>query len=347
MTELNGGDISHWNAGLDLGMTGWDFAIMKATDGTSFVDDHCDRFVNQAKKAGMHYGVYHFAERGGSGEADYFVDHITGYLGHALLALDWEAGAISYGPGAAKAFLDRVEQRTGIRPMLYTSQSVAASENWSAVAKDTALWVARYASSIGDTGGWPVTMWQHTSSGHAPGYSGNLDLDTFYGAGAAWDAIAGATTTGDHTPDTPTTEDDMPEYKNEATSKHQQVPVDGVWHGIHLTDDQGLTLLEGPKYADGLLAVHVDAHKGQQILLRSAQIDFSEKKSGEAHHGPTGSETYAEGGSTQITLPFTEDIGKPGAGYDSRRLRFQIQVLGSGGAATITHAAARTLYWSK
>jgi len=45
---------------------------------------------------------------------------------------------------------------------------------------------------IGGTGAWKfAALYQYTSSGRLSGYSGDLDLDVFYGDRAAWDAYAG------------------------------------------------------------------------------------------------------------------------------------------------------------
>jgi GH25 family lysozyme M1 (1,4-beta-N-acetylmuramidase) len=217
MSELHGGDVSHWQAGLNLAKTGWDYAIMKATDGTNFVDDHCDGFVNQAKAAGMKYGVYHFYEGGGSAEADYFVKHVSGYIGHALLALDFETHTTDV--AGAKAFLDRVHSKTGVKPVIYFNRSVLTSNDWSSVEKaDYGLWYARYTDALDSTSPWAgPALWQHTSSGHVAGYSGSLDLDTFYGDHAAWDAYAKGTTPAPEPAPTPT------------PAPSGDVDVDGWW----------------------------------------------------------------------------------------------------------------------
>lgn len=54
---LKGIDISNWQGGLDLtALRGVDFAIMKATEGTSFVDPYCDPWVQQADGMDMLWG---------------------------------------------------------------------------------------------------------------------------------------------------------------------------------------------------------------------------------------------------------------------------------------------------
>ena len=77
----------------------------------SYINDDCDRAYQQAKAAGKKLGVYHFADGNSSGvaEADFFIDNIQGYIGEAILVLDWETDAVNCGPGYAKAFLDRVQ----------------------------------------------------------------------------------------------------------------------------------------------------------------------------------------------------------------------------------------------
>lgn len=205
---LNGIDISAWQRGIDTAAVPSDFVIIKATEGLDYVNGDCDRAYQQAKAAGKKLGVYHFADGNSSGtaEADYFVDNIAGYIGEAVLVLDWETHAVTRGPGYAKEFLDRVQARTGIKPMIYMSGSVVNEWDWSAVvAGDYGLWVAYYSKDSCD-GYWPdapmypisdwsgAAMLQYTSGGYLPGWGDRLDLNVFYGDHAAWDAYAGGGT---------------------------------------------------------------------------------------------------------------------------------------------------------
>lgn len=202
MTTLEGIDISHWQQGLSIAKANPDFAIMKATDGTSYVDPTCDGFVSQAKAHGALFGVYHFWQGNATAEADWFIKNVKGYIGQGILVLDFE-GAHATSASAAKSFLDRVYDKTGVRPLIYMSQSVTRQFDWSAVSKNYALWVARYgSSSYGDTGAWASpAMWQWTSTGKVNGYSGNVDKDHFYGDAKAWAAFASGSASGggDHT----------------------------------------------------------------------------------------------------------------------------------------------------
>ena len=209
--SLNGIDISSWQAGIDLSVVPCDFVIVKATGGVGYVNPDCDRAFWNAVNAGKKVGVYHYAREVGFegsavAEADFFVDNCKGYVGKAVFALDWEQDT-GLGVGWAKQFLDRVRERIGVKPMIYMSNSVVNGWDWSSVVEaDYGLWNAGYyaygttfwgynpdAPLIGGTGAWKnAAIYQYTSEGRLNGWGGNLDLNVFYGDGAAWDAYAGA-----------------------------------------------------------------------------------------------------------------------------------------------------------
>lgn len=208
--SLNGIDISNHQgrAGINIGAVPFDFVICKATEGTTYVDAYCDKFVQKAIAMGKLWGVYHFATGKSSGvaEADFFLKNIQGYIGKGILVLDWESTAVPKGPSYAKAFLDRVYQKTGVRPLIYMSNSVIHSYDWSSVvAGNYGLWNAGYYAGYREMGYNPnapiygglgefgtCAMYQYTSSGRLSGYNGPLDLDVFYGDAKAWNAYAKA-----------------------------------------------------------------------------------------------------------------------------------------------------------
>lgn len=206
--KMNGIDVSSWQTGIDISQVDCDFVVTKATEGTSYVNPDCDRVYQQAKSLGKELGVYHYASGGDAvKEANYFVDNIAGYIGEAILVLDFEGKAVNRGSAWAKTFLDTVYTRTGVKPLIYMSASVVSRYDWSSVrASDYGLWVAGY--SKGDTvfygynsdipmnynvGVWSdcVAMYQYTSSGRLSGYSGKLDMNVFYGDESTWNAYAG------------------------------------------------------------------------------------------------------------------------------------------------------------
>ena len=197
---LNGIDISNWQPDIDLSKVDSDFVIVKTTEGTDYVSPVADAQIQQALKLNRLVGVYHYATGAGAiAEAKFFLSNIKGYMGKALLAMDFEGQAIVSGPTYAKAFMDTVYHATGIRPLLYTSKSVINQYDWSAVSKEYDLWGAQYASTAHtgyqsepweDGAAWgsfgkPIIR-QYTGYGRLVGYAGNLDLDLFYGDTDSW-----------------------------------------------------------------------------------------------------------------------------------------------------------------
>ena len=203
---LKGIDISHWQEGIDLGAIDVDFVICKATEGNGYTDVMCDTFYQKAKSLGKKLGVYHFArpDLGNSGEeeADWFIKETLGYHKEAMLVLDWESGDLT-NVAWAKAWLDRVYSKTGVKPVIYMSASVMHSADWSSVVNaDYGLWVANYGTNDGTAqesvfDRYPLkywsfyALWQYTSKGRLNGYNGNLDLNYFSGDTTAWDKYAG------------------------------------------------------------------------------------------------------------------------------------------------------------
>ena len=203
---LKGIDISKWQAGIDLSKIDTDFVICKATEGVGYTDKNCDGFYQQAKKLGKKLGVYHFARpdlrNTAIAEADYFLKETTGYHKEAILVLDWEAGDLG-NISWAKSWLDRVYEKTGVKPIIYMSASIMRQYDWSSVVNaDYGLWVANYGANDGTPqesvfDRYPLkywtfyALWQYTSKGRLAGYNGNLDLNYFSGDKTAWDKYAG------------------------------------------------------------------------------------------------------------------------------------------------------------
>lgn len=206
---LKGVDLSHWQSTFD-NFNDIDFAIIKATEGVGYVDPACDTLYQRAKRAGKLLGVYHYARpnlgNSAVSEANWFVNNIKGYLNEAILVLDWEEGDLG-NVAWAKAFLDRVKELTGIKPIIYMSASPMRSYNWKPVVDaDYGLWVANYGSNNGQPqesvfNNYPLkywsfyALWQYTSRGRVSGYNGDVDMNLFSGDVEAWRKYANSTST--------------------------------------------------------------------------------------------------------------------------------------------------------
>lgn len=182
---MNGIDVSGWQPGNITDLVDYDFVIIKATEGIGFVSNVCDKQYQLAKKRNKLLGVYHFATGlDARAEADFFVKNIQGYLGEAILVLDWEAGAVNRGREWVRTFVRRVKELTGVPPIIYGSQSPLTTQNIKGIAQDEncGLWVAAYPNNNqtgyrneGQLLGSIIR--QYSSYGRLAGYNGNLDLN--------------------------------------------------------------------------------------------------------------------------------------------------------------------------
>lgn len=194
---MNGIDISSYQSGIDLTVVPCDFVIIKATQGTGYVNPDCDRAYQQAKRAGKLRGTYHYVGGGNAvAEADYYVNNIKGYIKDGLLAIDWEAE--QNGAWGNEAYLEqlvrRVIERTGVKPLIYSMASRYAQV--AAVAKklDCGLWIAEYADM--NPTGYQAHPWregaygcairQYASTGRLNGWGGDLDLNIAYMTREQW-----------------------------------------------------------------------------------------------------------------------------------------------------------------
>jgi len=207
MNTMNGLDISNWQRDLDLSAISFDFLIIKATEGIGYINPSCDAFFQKALAMKKPIGFYHFARpiNDAVTEADFFVENTRNYFTHAIPVLDWEAEN-RWDVAWAKRWLDEVTRLTGVRPMIYMSESVVNSYDWSSVVNaNYGLWVAKYldyvpdanydmsnAGKVPEVSCWPFyCMWQWTSVGRLTGYDGNLDCDVFYGDVETWNKYGG------------------------------------------------------------------------------------------------------------------------------------------------------------
>ncbi|KAJ9148453.1 Lysozyme [Pleurostoma richardsiae] len=195
---VQGFDVSHYQSSVDFAAaysSGARFVIIKATEGTTYIDPLFSSHYTSATNAGLIRGGYHFAHPGettGAAQADYFLAHGGGWSGDGITLpgmLDLESSSSSQCWGLStssmvswiKAFSDQYHSKTGRYPMLYTSPSwwTSCTGNSNAFASTNPLVLAHYSSSIGTIpGGWSYqTIWQNSDS-----YTYGGDSDIFNGA---------------------------------------------------------------------------------------------------------------------------------------------------------------------
>lgn len=192
-------DVASYQTVAQAGQYNAQGVIIKATQGTNYVNPRCNGQYAEAKRKGRSLGLYHYAGGGNPvSEANYFIKNIKNYVGEAMLVLDWERGQNSaYGNGKwAQQFIDQVHKLTGVWCILYTGSEGAGQ--CAPYLKDKAgLWIAGYPyanypsftppaqsifNSLYNTHGMNLVGWQYSST--------NIDHSVFYITPAQWKAYA-------------------------------------------------------------------------------------------------------------------------------------------------------------
>lgn len=158
--------------------------IVKATQGTGYVNPRCNHQWDLAGQLGKLRGLYHYAGGGNpEAEAQFFINNIKNYVGQGILILDWE----SYQNSAwgdtnwSLRFVTEIHRLTGVWPLIYVQESAL----WQVAncAKYCGVWVAKYASMTWYSWDLPnmnissgafqfLTGWQYTG--------GDMDRSIFY-----------------------------------------------------------------------------------------------------------------------------------------------------------------------
>ncbi|QKX59527.1 uncharacterized protein TRUGW13939_06661 [Talaromyces rugulosus] len=195
---VQGFDISSYQGSVDFAAaysSGARFVIIKATEGTTYIDSAFSDHYTGATKAGLIRGGYHFAHpdsSSGAEQANYFLAHGGGWSNDGITLpgmLDIEyapSGNECYGLSASSMvswitdFVDTYHSKTGRYPLIYSTNDwwTSCTGNSAAFSKNSPLVLARYGSSAGTIpGGWPFeTIWQNADS-----YKYGGDSDIFNG----------------------------------------------------------------------------------------------------------------------------------------------------------------------
>lgn len=168
--------------------------IVKATQGTGYVNPKCNHQWDLAGELGKKRGLYHYAGGGNPmAEAQYFINNIKNYVGQGMLVIDWEGYQnLAWGnTNWVRQFVDEVHRLTGVWCVIYVQES--ALNQVANCAKDCAVWVAKYASmnwnswtvpnmSVSSGAFGSIVGWQYTG--------GDMDRSIWYLDANAWDKFA-------------------------------------------------------------------------------------------------------------------------------------------------------------
>jgi GH25 family lysozyme M1 (1,4-beta-N-acetylmuramidase) len=194
---LKGIDVSSWQGDIQVQNMPVGFVIAKATEGVNYVNPYCDNVIQKCISSGKKWGFYHYAKSNAAqDEADYFINNCLNYFKNGIPVLDWEENqSVEW----VNIFVNRIHERTGVWPWIYANPW---RFNQGGVNPMCGRWVADYPDvlrpSLDSAPGEPpatdglVCCWQYASDGVVDGYSGNLDVNHFFGDEKAWDAYSGA-----------------------------------------------------------------------------------------------------------------------------------------------------------
>jgi lysozyme len=188
---VRGVDVSRYQGEIDWGWMsrGLSFAFIKATEGASTIDPYFALNFENAAKAGLVTGAYHFLTYRTPGEvqAANFITAVGDLHGRLPPVVDVELyGNFSDVPPSletVRAILDpllrQLETRYGAKPILYASPltyKLYVRDDYSGYP----LWIR----NVSTEPGMPFAFWQHSDKGLLPGYSGpekHIDLNVFSG----------------------------------------------------------------------------------------------------------------------------------------------------------------------
>jgi lysozyme len=187
MPTFKGIDVSHHQGAIDwfsVKGAGVQFAFVKATEGTTFVDDKFAYNVASAKKYNISVGPYHFGRfdtvAGALSEVKFFLDNIKDFDFTYPVVLDLEVNKNGVSKkqftDSAIAFLEEVE-KAGYFAMWYSGKDFARQNLDLDRMKPYASWIAYpEAKSLGMT----ADIWQYSWVGKVNGIKGNVDMDLSY-----------------------------------------------------------------------------------------------------------------------------------------------------------------------
>lgn len=207
--RLYGVDVSSNQPADVLSRVKYDFAIVKMSGNPhgydwNYTNPYAVRQLSDAMERSGLVGLYHFTwgRDDPHEEADFFVSQVNriGYLGKAMLVVDYEADALKKGRSWVKKLCDRVKAKAGYAPVLYASGGVIQEQRLGEFGYP--IWCANYSKSYTRIKGYDTSgcalgyskalMWQYTSQGVLDGYGGGLDCNVFFGAKADFRAHMGA-----------------------------------------------------------------------------------------------------------------------------------------------------------
>lgn len=194
--EVRGVDVSSYQGTIDwpaLAAQDIDFAYVKATEGSGFVDDTFATNLQGARDAGVLVGAYHFFsfESPGAAQAENVVATVPAERGLLPVAIDVEHyGSFSHDPpdpaevrAELRVLVAALREHYGVEPVIYATQA-AYSRYVAGELADSPLWIRAVYLPPRVSDGREWTFWQYSHRDRLDGYDGDesfIDLNVFRG----------------------------------------------------------------------------------------------------------------------------------------------------------------------
>ncbi len=155
------------------------FVYCKATEGADHLDKQWVSNRNQLTNLGVLHGAYHFFSTTSDPilQAEYFLENWNKTDGDLPPVLDVETDGLPDKDliSRMQLWLDHVEQKSGMRPVIYTSLHFYETK-FAGYFRDYKFWIAAYSRQpqLEDP---RIIHWQYTEKGQVPGIKGNVDLN--------------------------------------------------------------------------------------------------------------------------------------------------------------------------
>ena len=184
--KCHGIDISHYQEKID-----WEifknkadstirFVYCKATEGIDYIDPLWKRNRKNLEELEIRNGAYHFfsPSQSAATQANHFLSNYTSKQNDLPPVLDSETEVKDY-PSlirAMKEWLKIVEDRTGKRPIIYTSYHLYKTQFYNSFS-GYKFWVANYNNVPNKFLPVNIIHWQYSDKGRIPGIRGDVDLN--------------------------------------------------------------------------------------------------------------------------------------------------------------------------
>lgn len=194
--EVHGVDVSHYQGTIDwetLSQQNLDFAVIKATEGSTHIDDRFEENWQAAEQTHLYLGAYHFFsfDSEGDRQAASYIDTVGNLDGKLAPVVDVEyyGNKKSNPPARADvvknlgALLDALEQHYQIKPIIYTTFTVY-NEYIKGEFEEYPLWVRSIYCPPEVLFGNKWSFWQYMDTAMLDGYAGDekyIDVNVFRG----------------------------------------------------------------------------------------------------------------------------------------------------------------------